>query len=179
MEETIMGEQGSAPALPAWRFALGITAFISAFAVYLITAAVILAGASAKTIGTVAAINFALNKVFLVTSAVLLGKPGFIRLKKLIVGKLHRHLMPDDVGPWRYRIGLVMFSLPLLFAWKAPYVTALMPLLGRHSVETAVVTDVLFVASLFVLGGSFWDKLRALFVRQATVVFPPSRGDRP
>jgi hypothetical protein len=28
------------------------------------------------------------------------------------------------------------------------------------------------VASLFVLGGDFWDKLRALFVHEARVVFP-------
>jgi len=26
--------------------------------------------------------------------------------------------------------------------------------------------------SLFVLGGNFWDKLRALFIRDASVVFP-------
>ncbi len=28
------------------------------------------------------------------------------------------------------------------------------------------------IASLFVLGGDFWDKLRALFVRNAKAVFP-------
>ena len=28
------------------------------------------------------------------------------------------------------------------------------------------------IASLFVLGGDFWDKLRALFVRDAKAVFP-------
>ena len=28
------------------------------------------------------------------------------------------------------------------------------------------------IMSLFVLGGDFWDKLRALFVRQAKAVFP-------
>jgi len=31
---------------------------------------------------------------------------------------------------------------------------------------------VLLVASLFVLGGDFWDKLRALFVHEARVQFP-------
>ncbi|GJD53856.1 hypothetical protein OPKNFCMD_6635 [Methylobacterium crusticola] len=32
--------------------------------------------------------------------------------------------------------------------------------------------DITQVASVFVLGGSFWDKLRALFIRDAGVIFP-------
>jgi len=35
-----------------------------------------------------------------------------------------------------------------------------------------VLRDVMLIASLFVLGGNFWDKLRALFVRDALAVFP-------
>jgi len=30
----------------------------------------------------------------------------------------------------------------------------------------------MFLTSLFVLGGDFWDKLRALFVRRARAAFP-------
>jgi hypothetical protein len=32
--------------------------------------------------------------------------------------------------------------------------------------------DAAFLASLFLLGGDFWDKLRSLFVREARVTFP-------
>jgi hypothetical protein len=32
----------------------------------------------------------------------------------------------------------------------------------------------MMLASLFVLGGDFWDKLRALFIREAKVQFPAS-----
>ena len=35
-----------------------------------------------------------------------------------------------------------------------------------------VAGDLLLLASLFVLGGDFWDKLRSLFSHGATVVFP-------
>jgi hypothetical protein len=41
--------------------------------------------------------------------------------------------------------------------------------------------DVVFVTSLFVLGGDFWDKLRSLFVHGARAVFPstdPHKGGR-
>jgi hypothetical protein len=33
--------------------------------------------------------------------------------------------------------------------------------------------DILFVSSVFVLGGDFWDKLRALFIYKAKVQFGP------
>lgn len=33
-------------------------------------------------------------------------------------------------------------------------------------------SDALLLISLFVLGGEFWDKLRALFIHQAKVRFP-------
>ena len=159
-------------ALPSWRFTLGIICFFAAFAPHAVTGILILAGANARVIGTMAAVSFTLNKLFLLASVVLLGRAGFNRLKKRLVGTFQQYLMPDEVGPWRYRIGLVMFVVPLVFAWKAPYVTELMPMLGRHSTTAAIITDAIFVASLFVLGGGFWDKLRALFVRKASVVFP-------
>jgi hypothetical protein len=34
-----------------------------------------------------------------------------------------------------------------------------------------IVSDVMFLASLFVLGGDFWDKLRALFIYKAKARF--------
>jgi hypothetical protein len=38
--------------------------------------------------------------------------------------------------------------------------------------SAAIVGDFILLFSLFVLGGNFWDKLRALFIRDAKVVFP-------
>ena len=163
---------GTSETMPPWRFRLGILAFFAAFAPHLVTGIMMLSGASARSIATMAAISFTVNKVMLLASVVLLGRPGFNQLKGRLAGAFQNHVMPDEVGPLRYGIGLVMFVVPLVFAWKAPYVTELMPLLGRHSTTAAIVTDAIFVASLFVLGGRFWDKLRALFVRRAQAVFP-------
>ena len=166
-----MAEDTSAE-MPRWRFVLGLASFFLAFAPHVVLGLLIVTGAGASAIATFAAISFTLNKVFLLLSVVLLGRPGFNRLKQHAVGVFRRHAMPDEVGPVRYGIGLVLFVVPLVFAWKAPYVTELMPTIGRHSTTAAIVTDVMLLVSLFVLGGSFWDKLRALFVRSATVVFP-------
>jgi hypothetical protein len=163
---------GTSEALPAWRFKLGIVSFFLAFAPHVVTGILMLSGANARVIATMAAVSFTVNKLMLLASVVLLGRAGFNRLKKRLIGTMQRYLMPDEVGPLRYGIGLVMFVVPLAFAWKAPYVTELMPVLGRHSTTAAIITDAIFVASLFVLGGGFWDKLRALFVRGARVTFP-------
>ena len=38
--------------------------------------------------------------------------------------------------------------------------------------STGITGDIILLLSLFVLGGNFWDKLRALFIRDAKVVFP-------
>lgn len=165
-------------ALPRWRFALGIALFFAAFVPHVVLGLLILSGAGAKAVGTMAAISFTLNKVFLLASVVVLGRAGFNRIKQQVFGAFRRHVMRDQVGPWRYRIGLVLFCVPLVFAWKAPYVTELMPITGRHTIDAAIVTDIVFIISLFVLGGDFWDKIRALFVREATVNLPENRPAR-
>jgi len=76
------------------------------------------------------------------------------------------------VGPACHGIGLVMFLLPLLFGWVTPYAGHMIPGYEAHRFVYGAVGDILFLASLFVLGGEFWDKLRALFIRRATVRLP-------
>ena len=64
----------------------------------------------------------------------------------------------------RYRVGLVMFRLPLILtkvmAYAPQWLQGHSPL--RLSVNLAA--DFVFLSGLFVLGGDFWDKLRALSV---------------
>ena len=73
----------------------------------------------------------------------------------------------------RYRIGLVMFCLPLLTAMMEPYIDRFFPGLRPNSFTAQSLGDAMLIASFFVLGGNFWDKVRALFVRTATVVEAP------
>jgi hypothetical protein len=57
-----------------------------------------------------------------------------------------------------------MFVLPILFGWMTPYVSEWIPHLQDNLFGYAIGGDLLLLASLFVLGGDFWDKIRALFV---------------
>jgi hypothetical protein len=60
-----------------------------------------------------------------------------------------------------------MFSIPIVFGWVAPYVSDLIPSYFRERVHLC---DLLLLVSLFVLGGDFWNKLRALFIHDAKAV---------
>jgi hypothetical protein len=62
-----------------------------------------------------------------------------------------------------------MFGLPLLFAWLGPYFARYIPGYETHRVIVSLAGDLMFVSSLFVLGGEFWDKVRSLFIFDATV----------
>ena len=75
---------------------------------------------------------------------------------------------PDEVSPMRYRIGLVMFCLPLLKSGSSHVAPQLV---GNH-VWVDLLMGLMLIASVFVLGGNFWDKIRALFFREARAVFP-------
>ena len=51
-----------------------------------------------------------------------------------------------------------------MFGWAGPYLPV-----SRSQGTLAIAGDIGFLASFFVLGGDFWDKIRALFVRDMRV----------
>src|SRR5262245_33428194 len=76
------------------------------------------------------------------------------------------------VGKRRYELGLYMLVGPTLYAWIASYVPSWLPEDYVLRVLVNVGLDLITLASLFVLGGDFWDKVRALFIHDARVVLP-------
>lgn len=97
------------------------------------------------------------------------GKPGYALIKKKILGMLRHYGPPRKVSRLRYRIGLVMFGAPLAFAWISPYAGGTIPGFQDNPLLYALGGDILFLSSLVVLGGDFWDKLRSLFVHDAEI----------
>src|SRR5688500_2111346 len=114
-------------------------------------------------------------KLLIITIIFVLGKAGFAYLKAVCfkaIGRAFAPLAPArQVNSLRYRIGLVMFTLPLLEAWLVPYLETAFPgWAASRPIEW--IWDLMLLASFFLLGGEFWDKLRALYVQRATVTFP-------
>ena len=69
-----------------------------------------------------------------------------------------------------------MFVAALLFSFLEPYVF-FRQVAAPPDVRYALAIDLLLLASLFVLGGNFWDKIRALFIREAKAQFPSVHRD--
>ena len=111
-------------------------------------------------------------EVFMLIAVVVMGKSGHAYLNKCLLKLLRRYGPAERVGVIRYRVGLGMFVVPLLIGLLSPYVGDMLDLYAGRELEVAIASDVLFVSSLFVLGGEFWDKLRGLFIHGARVTLP-------
>ena len=108
----------------------------------------------------------------ILAAVTILGKPGYEYLKGLILRFLKRHIVPREVSPARYRVGLVLFLIPILWGWLSPYLAHLVGGLEANRLWYAATGDLLLVVSLLVLGGDFWEKLRSLFVYRQKAQLP-------
>ena len=155
------------------RFRLGTTIFIIGFCspllIPLVTASDLPTTWKATLSGALA---IGIPELFSIIAIAIMGKPGFVHLKEIIGKLIKKYGPPERVSHNRYRIGLVMFAIPLLMAWLLPYFGNLLPFYQNNLLPFSIGGDVLFISSVFVLGGEFWDKLQALFVYGATAVFP-------
>lgn len=170
---------GAAEATSAeWRFKLGAAIIALAFAIWLSIPLGKVMDASAGEMAGLTGGVFIANKLFLLLAIAIMGKPGFRQLKGHLFGYVSGLAPNATVGPFRYRIGLTMFCLPLVSAIVEPYVEAIAPGLWPDSWQLELFGDIVLIASFFVLGGNFWDKVRALFVRTATVVDMGDKSSR-
>ena len=158
---------------PSWRFPAGVAIFALGFsaplAIPLVTASDLPPGWKTLISGVLAV---GVPEVMMIVATAVMGKEGFDELKRRVGRFFRRYGPPDVVGPTRYRIGLVMFAAPLLLGLLGPYLHHHLPRFDSHPMWWHLGGDLMLFASLFVLGGDFWDKLRSLFVHGATAVFP-------
>ena len=164
----------AATTVRGWRFGSGILLFVLGLlcpAFIPLVAVTALPGAWKATLSGLLALG--IPELCMLAAAAVLGKAGFEYLKGRLFAFLKRYAPPERVSRRRYRLGLVMLVLPVLFAWLAPYGPLLIP--GYETTQSwmfGLAGDVVLVSSLFVLGGAFWDKVRALFIYEAQVRFP-------
>lgn len=161
------------PPAAGWRFKLGIVLF--ALSIVLPVLGVPLVAAMGLSGGVVATVSGALlgsSEVLGIVAVAVMGKSGYAYIKNRAFGFLKQHGPPAEVGRTRYTIGLVMFAVPIAFGWLSPYLADRVPGYLGNEFAFAIVGDLLLLASLFVLGGDFWDKVRALFIHGAKAVFP-------
>lgn len=167
-------ENVAAVAPPAGRLKAGVAVFAAGWIIGLGLVPFVtnsnLATSAKATLTTLLVV--VVPKLFLVGAIAILGKPGFMYLKSVVFGFFRKAAPSSDVGPWRYRLGLVMFLFPFFLGLLLTYFGPILPGGAEAQPGYEKLGDGLQLLSLFVLGGDFWDKLRSLFVREAKAVFP-------
>ncbi len=186
METEPATQMGEAPRISGWRFKTAMVLFVvSLLGMPILLPLFAVLGFSGTFMATFTGIGAVVSELLLVAGAAVAGKQGFAEIKRIVFQVFKRYGPPQTVGKPRYIIGLVMFCVPLVFAFLSPYLEHfqaaqfLPEALGQHipdRAETvfsfALAGDIMLIASLFVLGGDFWDKLRSLFVYDARATFP-------
>jgi len=164
----------TAPHTAGWRFKLGIAIICLMLGSWLMVPIVAAMGVPGSRIAALTGVLFISNKILLIVVIAVMGKAGFQQLKSKIFGYVSSiaPTMDPEVGPVRHRIGVVMFFLPLISSFLEPYVDSIWPGLRPNLWQLQMLGDVIFIGSFFVLGGNFWEKVRALFIRTARVVNP-------
>ena len=114
-----------------------------------------------------------------ILAVVCLGKENLLVIKDKVLAVLRLIKPAAVVSRWRYRLGLVMFLLPIIPTYVMGYVPQWLPDHSSQRLYVNLAADFMFLTSLFVLGGDFWDKLRALFVYDARAQFEPYPTEKP
>jgi hypothetical protein len=153
-----------------WRLRLGLTILIIGFASPLLIPVVAATDLSSgwKT-ALSGALALGIPEVFSILAIAIMGREGFDVIKSRFYSFIKRHGPPDRVSKTRYSVGLVMLLLPLVFAVLGPYFSHFIPVFDSYRLSFSIVGDLLVISSLLVLGGEFWDKVRALFIHDAVV----------
>jgi len=146
-----------------WRLQLGAALFglsilLPVVGIPLVTAL----GLSTTMTASVSGALLVGAEVLGVCAVAVMGKSGYAFIKNRVFGFLKQHGPPQKVS-----------------RWLSIYISKWMPGLLSYPLPYAVGGDILILASLLVLGGDFWDKIRSLFIHDAEVHFSQkSSGDQ-
>lgn len=155
-----------------WRLKLGAALFgLSILLPIVGIPLVTVLGLSTTMIASVSGALLVGAEVLGVCAVAVMGKSGFALIKNRVFGFLKQHGPPQKVSRGRYNIGLVIFCVPFLFGWLSVYISKWVPGLLSNPLSIAIGGDILILASLLLLGGDFWDKIRSLFIHDAEVHF--------
>lgn len=103
------------------------------------------------------------------------GKTTFNYFMARLYRVLKRLGPPGTVSVGRYYVGLFLFMSSFIPSWIIAYAPTLVN--DKLRVYIVLSFDILFVMSFFVLGGDFWEKIRALFIPGPIVIMKQQKND--
>ncbi|MEE8311939.1 MAG: hypothetical protein V3R77_06760 [Candidatus Binatia bacterium] len=174
--------QTPTPFRNTWRYKAGLTLIAVGHLILLVALLLPMLGFGVG-VGAVLAV---IGEGMCMLSIVFLGKEGFLEIKHRIV-KTAREGFEGAVGRGRFRTGvalivyntLALLAVELLALQRAlratsenpdPGVLGIAPEVLASSVVFLVASgEVAFIFAIYVLGGDWWDRFRALFVWKSPV----------
>ncbi|HDL64157.1 MAG TPA: hypothetical protein ENH12_02065 [Proteobacteria bacterium] len=162
-----------------WKYYLGMTLFIYCWIPYIVSGAVLFFNVPlGKLIGIMAAF-IASSEISFAISVVLLGKPFIKMLKAKFKEKFLRHKSPGPEKPiskTRHYIGIIL----LILSFIPCFVVEISLFFGYPKTDeghvvmylSVIAGYTIFIVSLFILGGDFWDRLKRLFQYQGKSPVP-------
>jgi len=152
-----------------WKYYLGISLFVYSFIPFCTAELVFLLPLSKTAATAVAVVYLGSGEVSFFSAVALLGKPFIEAIKakvKSIFLPSRKEALPGSIGKTRHYVGVSLFFISFL---PYPVIEATL-LFGdlRHINLTMLLAglflgDAVFMASLFILGGEFWERLKKLF----------------
>ncbi len=162
---------------PGWRFRLGIGFFVFGWCMPLFIPLVAASDLSTEWKAVVSGLLAVGGpEVMSLVSIAFLGKAGFNYIKARLFALFKRAAPPEQVSRMRYRFGILIWVLLILFGYFVAYAPDAIPGYEENRIAMNLVADAFFVASFFILGGDFWDKFRALFIYEAKAMIPDGKS---
>ncbi|MBE0649154.1 MAG: transporter suffix domain-containing protein [Bacteroidales bacterium] len=154
-----------------WKFYLGIVLFTYSWIPYIFVFLIepFLSFSTTVALSLSSALLISAEVAFAI-SVVLLGKEFIKLIKTKLRTKFFREKGDPGYKPisrLRYRIGIIIFlismAVPTLLMEVLLYFDFVHLIGDTNSLYILLAFDVLFISSIFILGGEFLDKLRGLF----------------
>lgn len=111
-------------------------------------------------------------EIVMIPAVALMGRENYDRIVAQVRRTSSQFAVAHKVSRPRYRFGLALLGTTIVVAWIVSYLPALLPADPGTRLLVNLALDFILAVSLFVLGGEFWDKLRALFLYDARVTLP-------
>jgi hypothetical protein len=111
-------------------------------------------------------------EIMTILAVAVMGRENYDVIIKKIFSWFKKLKPSGTVSKLRYTIGLILFLVPIIPSYIMAYIPNWLPDVSPERFYINITSDVIFISSFFVLGGDFWDKIRALFIKDAKAVFP-------
>jgi hypothetical protein len=152
-----------------WRFYLGMAALVLAVIMPLCAVFVPALGLTTAQSAVLVGILLAGGpEVLCILAVALLGKETFQYLTHKAKSAFRRAVVDRPASKARYYFGLTIMLVSWLPAYVYAYFPAVMPG-GDARIYILAGMDLAFVASVFLMGGEFWEKVRRVFVYEGKI----------